>query len=51
MEALKGFAAFTALVGLGAGLGYVLGASVLGVLRRRPQPAAATPTPTPAPRR
>jgi hypothetical protein len=51
MEALQGFAAFTSLVALGAGLGYVLGASVLGALRRRPHAVAATPTPTPPPRR
>jgi hypothetical protein len=50
MEALMGFAAFTSLVALGAGLGYVLGATVLGALRRRPHPVAAA-TPTPAPRR
>jgi hypothetical protein len=48
MEVLKGIAAFAALVSLGAGAGYALGATVLGALRRRPLPATA---PTPAPRR
>jgi hypothetical protein len=37
MEALQGITAFAALVSLGAGMGYALGATVLGALRpRRP---------------
>jgi hypothetical protein len=37
MEALQGITAFAALVSLGAGMGYALGATVLGAIRpRRP---------------
>jgi hypothetical protein len=38
MEALQGITAFAALVSLGAGMGYALGATVLGALKPRRQP-------------
>ena len=38
MEALQGITAFAALVTLGAGMGYALGATVLGALKPRRAP-------------
>ncbi len=45
MDALNGITVFVGLVSLGAGMGYALGATVLGAIRPRRSPAKA-----PAPR-
>ncbi len=47
MDALNGITVFVGLVSLGAGMGYALGATVLGALRPRRTAAAAK---APAPR-